>query len=72
MYNEILPPIIEKQKILEAHEQSVYQPLDLFCKRSDNKPKSYHCTAKCHATLLPKRFIPLYLEDLKFLITRCY
>ena len=24
MYNEILPPIIEKQKILEANERSVY------------------------------------------------
>ena len=27
MYNEILTPIIEKQKILEANERSVYQLL---------------------------------------------
>ena len=71
MYYKILPPITEKQKILEANEQSVYQLLDLFCKASDNKPKLYHYTAKSHALLFPKKFIPLYLEDLKFLITRC-
>ena len=54
MYNEIPPPFIEKQKILEANER-----------------KSYCCTAKSHATLFPKKFIPLYLEDLTFLILRC-
>ena len=31
----------------------------------------YRCTKKSHATIFPKRFIPLYLEDLKFLIKRC-
>ena len=72
LYNEILPPIIEKQKILEASERSLYQLLQLFSKTTDNKPKSYHCTAKSHATLFPKKFFPLYWEDLKFLITRCY
>ena len=71
MYNEILPPIIEKQKILEANERSVYQLLDLFSKTSNDKPKSYRCTAKSHATRFPKKFIPLCLEDLKFLIMRC-
>ena len=71
MYNEIIPPIIEKQKILEANERSVYQQLDLFSKTNKDKPKSYHCTAKSHAALFPKKFIPLYLEDVKFLITRC-
>ena len=71
MYNEILPPIIEKQKILETSERSVYQLLELFCKTSDDKPKLYRCTAKSHVTMFPKKFIPLYLEDLKFPITRC-
>ena len=68
LYNEILPPTIDKKKILEASKRSVYQLLQLF---GDNKPKSHRCTAKSHATLFPKKFIPLYLEDLKFLITRC-
>ena len=54
MYNEIMSPIIEKQKILEANERSVNQLLDLFSKMDDNKPKSYRCTAKSHATLFRK------------------
>ena len=32
LYNEILPPIIEKQKILQANQRSVYQLLELFGK----------------------------------------
>ena len=49
----------------------MYQLLDFFSKTDNNKPKSYHCTAKSHATLFSKKFIQLYLEDLKFLIKRC-
>ena len=61
LYNEILPPIIEKQKVLHANEWSVNQLLELFDETTENKPKSYRCTAKSHAT-------PLYLADLRFLI----
>ena len=68
-YNEIMPPIIEKQNILEANERSIYQLLDLFSKADKDRPKSYRCTEKSHATLFPKKFIPLYLEDVKLLIT---
>ena len=71
MYNEILPLITEKQKILEANEQSVYKLLVLFSKTSDVKPKSYHCTAKSQAKLFLKKFIPVCPKDLKFLIMRC-
>ena len=71
MYYKIMPRIIEKQKIKEANERSVYELLHLFSKTDDSKPKFYNCTAKFHATLFPKKFMPLYLEDLKFLITRC-
>ena len=67
-YNEIFPPIIEKQKILDANERSVYQLLELFDNSNDDKQKSYRCTAKSHATMFPKKLIPLYLEDLRFLI----
>ena len=70
MYNDIFPPIIEKQKILDANERSLFQLLELFDKTNDDKLKSYRCTAKSHATMFPKRFIPLYLEDLRFLIQR--
>ena len=58
------------QKTLDANERSAYQLLELFDKNKD-KPKSYRCTAKSHATLFPKNFIPLYLEDLRFWIKRC-
>ena len=54
MYNEIMSAIIEKQKILEANERSVNQLLDLFSKTDDNKPKSYRCPTKSHATLFRK------------------
>ena len=70
LYNEIFPPVIEKQKIFEAYERSAYQLLELFDK-TKAKPKSYHCTPKSHANLFPKIFILLYLEDLRFLIKRC-
>ena len=69
-YNEIFPPIIEKKKIMEANERSLFQLLELFSKNEQNKPRSYVCTAKSHATLLPKICIPLYIEDLRFLIKR--
>ena len=70
MYNEIFPPIIEKQKIMEANERSLFQLLELFSRRDDGRPSSYKCTSKSHATLLPKTCIPLYIEDLRFLIKR--
>ena len=70
LYNEILPPIIEKQKVLDSNKRSVYELLELFDETTENKPKSFRCTAKSHATMFPKKFILLYLEDLRFLIKR--
>ena len=55
LYNEILPPTIEKQKVLDASEQSVYQLLELFDETTEEKPKSYRCTAKSHATMFQKK-----------------
>ena len=69
VYNEIYPPIIEKQKTIDPCEKSVYQLLDNF-REGKNGPLSYKVTAKAHSTLLPKKFIPLYLEDLAFVIKR--
>ena len=37
MYNEIFPPIIEKQKILDANERSLFQLLELFDKKMINQ-----------------------------------
>ena len=70
-YNEILPPIIEKQTNSEAYELLVYQLLELMQKTSDGVPKTYRCTKQSHATMFPKTFILFYLEDLSFLIKIC-
>ena len=67
LYNEIFPPIIEKQKTLDANERSLFKLSELF-DQNEGKPKSYRCTAKSHATMFPKICIPLYIEDLRFLI----
>ena len=52
LYDEIMPPIIEKEKTLEANEHSVYQLLDLIKKTClDGMSKTYQCTKKSHANM---------------------
>ena len=41
MYNEVLPPMVEEQKILEANESLVYQLLELMQKTLDGMSKTY-------------------------------
>ena len=36
----------------------------------DNAPKAYRSTAKAHANLFKKNFLPIYLEDIVFCIKR--
>ena len=66
-YNEIYPPIIEKQKTIDPCERSVFQLLEQFV-AGDKGPKSYRTSAKAHANLFKKHFLPMYLEDLVFCI----
>ena len=54
-YNEIYPPIIEKQKIIDPCERSVFQLLEQFV-RGENAPKSCITSAKTHANLFKKTF----------------
>ena len=68
MYNEIYPPIIEKQKIIDPYERSVYQLLQQYVEGEYDNPLAYRATAKAHATMLQKRFFPMYLVHLAFLI----
>ena len=44
MYNEVLPPMVEEQKILEANESLVYQLLELMQKTLDGMSKTYRWT----------------------------
>ena len=50
-YNEIDPPIIEKQKIIDPCERHVYQLLGQYSTTDKGKPKSYKATKKAHATM---------------------
>ena len=70
IYNEISPPITEKQKILDANERSVYQLVELYSETDKGVPRAYRPTAKAHARLFSKKFQPLHLEHLKILIDR--
>ena len=71
MYNENFPPIVDKKAIFEANERSLFQLLELYSEDIKGTPKDYKVTPKSQATLLPKRCIPLYMEELKFVIFRC-
>ena len=70
IYNEIYPSIIEKQNNIDVAERSVYQVIEQYRETSDENPKSYCVTKKAHATLFQKRFQPLRLVHLSFLIKR--
>ena len=69
-YNEIYPPIIEKQKIIDPCERSVYQLLEQYVEGTNNNPLAYRSTKKVHTTMLKKKFLPMYLEHLAFVIKR--
>ena len=67
----MFPPIIDEQKKLDANEQSAFQICEQYSETDSNNPKWYKCTKRSEATLLPKNYIPLYVEHLKFLIVKC-
>ena len=70
VYNKIYPPIVEKQRIIDPCERSVFQFLEQQVEGSNNNPPAYSATAKAHATMLQKRFLPMYLEHVAFVIKR--
>ena len=69
-YNEIYPSVIEKQKIIDISERSVSQLIEKYNETDEGKPRSYRATKKACRTLFEKKFQPLYLEHLPFLINR--
>ena len=58
-YKEIYPPIIEKHGSIDPCERSVFQLLEQFA-RGEKGPKAYRGTAKAHANLFKKNFLPMY------------
>ena len=51
-YNEIYPPTIEKQKIIDPCEHSVYQLLEQYVEGTNDNPLAYRAAKKAHATML--------------------
>ena len=70
VYNEIYLPVIEKQRIIDPCERSVFQLIEQFAMGENNVPKAYESTAKAHANLSKKIFLSIYIEDLVFCINR--
>lgn len=71
IYNKIYPPLTDNQKKLDANDRLMFQICELYSKTTEKEPKSYRATKKLEAILIPKQFIPLYLEHLKFSFLRC-
>ena len=70
VYNEIYPPIIEKQKVIDPCERSVYQLLEQISTTLKRNPETYRATKKAHETMFNKTFQPMYLQQLCFAIKR--
>ena len=56
---------------MQPYERSTLQLLSIMV-RDEGKEKinSFPCNSKTHSTLKEKKYVPLYAEDLHFLITR--
>ena len=67
MYNEMLPPFIEKDTKIEANKRSVYQLLELYSEDIRGCPKKYKIWSKAHSNVFTKKFILLYLEEINLL-----
>ena len=74
LFNEIYPPIFEKNKKIEPYERSCTQIMTREAIKKNKKKEdtlySLPFNSKTHATLNKKFLIPLYAEDLYFLTTR--
>ena len=55
-YNEIYPPTIEKQKIIDPCKRSVYQLLEQYVEGTNDNPLAYRAAKKAHATMLKNFF----------------
>ena len=62
IYNEIIPPFIEKDTKIEANKRLVYQLLELYSEDETGNPNKYKISSKTHSNLFSKKFIPLSLR----------
>ena len=71
LFNELYPPILEKNKNTDPFERSTLQIMSILV-RDEEKEKisSFSCNSKTHSTLKEKKVVRLYAKNLHFLITR--
>ena len=69
-YNEIYTPFIEKQKIIDPCERSIYKLVEQYSTTDKGKTKSYKATKKAHATRFKNFFQLMYLEQIFFAVVR--
>ena len=71
LFNEIYPPIFEKNKKISPHERSTCQIISR-AEKKDGKDEisKLPFNSKTHSTLKKKTYVSLYAEDLYFLTTR--
>ena len=55
VHNEIYPLVIEKQKIIDPCERSLYHLLEQYSATEKGNPRTYRATKKAHATLFKKK-----------------
>ena len=70
LFNELYPPIFEKNQKIEPYERSCAQIMCALQMTDRGKISTLQHTSKTHSTLRKKNFILLYAEDLHFLTTR--
>ena len=56
IYNEIYLSIVEKKKIIDSCERSVFQLLEQYVEGENKNPLAYCTTAKAHATMPKKNY----------------
>lgn len=71
LFNEIYPPIFEKNKKIDPYERSSLQKMSIAVK-TDTKDEINNLpyNSKMHSALKDKRFVTIYAEDLHFLVSR--
>ena len=71
LFNEIYPPIFEKNKKISPHEHSTVQIMSRAQKKKNkDEISALPFNSKTHATLWDKMFVTIYAEGLYFLTTR--
>ena len=69
LFNEIYPPIFEKNKKMEPFEKSTAQLMSNLVRDEEKDTiNSFRYNSKTHSTLQSKKYFPLYAEHLHFLI----